>query len=136
MLFDKVDHAHSQVNVLLLKQFIPQNFVYRFGSIKTVLIEEKILKDAASEVKLARVPRLNRRNPNNPQEFIATTNVKLAFHISGLPEHIVFGYTRVPVAYFVVKSRQSFKCRRLGYTSKLCKVNIEQCLSCGKKASA
>lgn len=94
VLFEKANNANfffqnTKVNALLLKPFILQNFVFRF--------EEEILRDAALGLDIARVTRMSRRNPDNPQEFISSITVNLAFHGSELPEHSVFGYAHVPV---------------------------------------
>lgn len=64
--------------------------------------------DAITELTLAKVRRLNKRNPKKTQGFILLTSAKFAFYGSDLLEHIIFGYTWIPVEYFVPKSRNKY----------------------------
>ncbi|KAL9883231.1 uncharacterized protein ACN427_010668 isoform 1-T1 [Glossina fuscipes fuscipes] len=140
LLFSSAANANNFVtknefNKKNLKAYIPRSFTERFGVIRNIPCTysvDDIINNAVSDIPIKSAVRFQRRNPNNKDEWIPTTRIKVGFKGRALPKAIKFNYCNLPVEYFVPTLKQCFKCGRYGHVSKFCKAKESRCLNCGK----
>lgn len=52
-------------------------------------------------------------DPDNPDKFLPTITLKVAFKDENLPQYIIFSYIRIAVDYFIPRPKQCSNCGRL-----------------------
>lgn len=117
------------------RAYIPQRFLTIKGIVKNVgysIVEEDIISEAQTNIKILEARRLNRRvvSQNGEVNFVPSMTFVLTFEGRRRPDEILLFANPIKVENYIIPISQCRKCLRFGHSFRQCRSKL-RCAGCG-----